>query len=211
MAICDNINDTGGGNGEIGEVNNNGSTPVLIGDSWGVGMAKHFKGISQAIGGSGTVSPKGESAVDQITKYLKGGSDPKFILVHTGVNYGENNIKNNGYEKVIKACNGKPVYFMQQQKNCWTRACKNGDLHSEKLIKKLNDHIKSVCSKYTNASFIDINANGFNTADNNYAAFGSCPDCNGSSDGKGLHPTSTGYKGLLGAALKALGQTSYLK
>ena len=208
-----------GGNDNIIKGDHSGTTPVLVGDSWGVGLGKCFRGDCTAVGSSAvcdSASKSPISAVAQITQYLKTKPNPKFILLYSGRNFGTTNASKNCYEAFIKACNGNTVYLIQEQYDCHPTACKNGDRHSKNVIDTLNANMKTLCGntggKYKNAHFLDLNAKGFNTASNNYSVLNCCQNdgCGcGQGNGDGYHLKS--YRDMLKTALEIIGETSYLK
>lgn len=226
MAICDNINDTGGGNGEISEVNNNGSTPVLIGDSWATRMKVHFSGESVAVASSkiATDSSKYKSAKTQITEYLKKNPKPKFILCYSGRNDAitDSSKAESQYVELIKACNDNPIYIIQEQYDCHPSTCEKGDKHIQKCINALNAGMESACKKYNNATMLKVtDVKGFRAVDisTGTSEYMNCcinSGCGcGGKDKDGFHMkmggSNNGNKLLLKAALEMIGQTSYLK
>ena len=211
-------NSTNDSEDNIIQGNHSGTTPVLCGDSWAHGMMSHFKGDGIAVGSSRIADgTRYKNARQQIIDYLKKHPNPKFILIYSGRNHLHKSVSYfvGEYSKFVEACNGKTVYMIQEQWDCHYAVCRN-DPNSRSFIADLNSAIKQVCNKYSNAHFLDLNANGFNTINGSTNYLRCCKNngcgCTGTGEkDKSFHLTDEGYKQMLKTALTIIGETTYLK
>ncbi len=182
--------------------------PLLVGDSWGVGMSSYFKqrtgGVSAAVASarvgnfvSNDVSDIIPSAAEQIKNNIK--NKPKYILLYAGLNSAWQNSSqiermfddccNNAGNTRIYVCyityvgDGNGVKPKKDANGNPLKDGKGNVLDGDVNVRKVNTAISKVCSRHDNAIPVQLSDTEMSNFRKKY-----CP--------KTLHPSSKGYEEL---------------
>ena len=130
--------------------------PVLVGDSWAVGMRSRFKGETVAkVGATINVVAK------MLEEYMRT-NKPKYIVAYCGLNnWGndENTILSQ-YKGLIQKANGYPIYIALLMPVKSPRVNNNG------TVRKMNAQIIKACKEYGNSvvvkhKYVDVNPDNY--------------------------------------------------
>ena len=135
--------------------------PLLVGDSWAVGLSASFKsktgGVTTSISGSRAYSSFNSngkefvSAKGQMEKYGIEQNKPKYILCHSGFN-NINEIKDaSNVDSVIKAANGCLFFWVGIP---LTNHSGNSNYRDLNYIKSVNANIENGCKRFENARYV---------------------------------------------------------
>ena len=162
--------------------------PLLVGDSWAVGMTPYFKkqtgGISEAITGSevGSAFEYTEGVIKSAAGQIKDSMSkkPKYILLYSGLNSTVNGKRSDEVlERMFNDCcdnaNGTRIYICS--------ICYVGSNVSDRDVNRVNTIISKVCGKKSNAVHIKMDRSEMENFRNTY--------CKNS-----LHPNAAGYEKL---------------
>lgn len=162
--------------------------PLLVGDSWAVGMTPYFKkqtgGISEAITSSevGSAFEYTEGVIKSAAGQIKDSisKKPKYILLYSGLNSTVNGKRSDEVlERMFNDCcdnaNGTRIYICS--------ICYVGSNVSDRDVNRVNTIISKVCGKKSNAVHIKMDRSEMENFRNTY--------CKNS-----LHPNAAGYEKL---------------
>ena len=162
--------------------------PLIVGDSWAVGMSTYFKkqtsGISAAIEGSevGQVKVGTENSLKSASGQIKDSmsKNPKYILLYSGLNSTVGGKRDDTVlERMFNECcdnaNGTKIFI--------SSVCYVGSNVSDRDVNRVNTIISKVCANKSNAIHIKLDRSEMENFRNAY--------CSNS-----LHPNNAGYEKL---------------